>query len=323
MSGAPNVAVVVPATDGSPILERCLAAVRASTEPPEELIVVTEPQGAGPAEARNLGAARAGAELLVFIDADVEIHPDALARVRSAFASDASLTALFGSYDDRPADPGLVSQFRNLLHHHVHTSSPGEASTFWAGLGAIRREAFIAAGGFDAARFASAAIEDIELGLRLSEDGGRITLDPLVRGTHLKRWSLGDFLRTDLLRRGIPWVRLQLERRSAPTALNLGWRHRLSALCSLSAVVALAMRRPLAAAASALGLLALNRRFYGLLERTGGVKLALAGVPLHMLHHLASVAALVTGVAQHALSHEHGAPRPAGERAPEQPRPPA
>ena len=29
-------------------------------------------------------------------------------------------TALFGSYDDAPAAPGLVSQFRNLLHHYVH-----------------------------------------------------------------------------------------------------------------------------------------------------------------------------------------------------------
>jgi GT2 family glycosyltransferase len=323
MTAAPEVAVVVPATDGPPTLERCLGAVRASSEPPEELIVVTQPPGAGPAEARNRGAARAGAELLVFLDGDVEIHPDALARVRGAFASDRSLTALFGSYDDRPTDSGVVSQFRNLLHHHVHTSSPGEASTFWAGLGAIRRDAFLAAGGFDATRFPAPAIEDIELGLRLTEDGRRIVLDPLVRGTHLKRWSLAGFLRTDLLQRGIPWVRLQLERRSAPSALNLGWRHRLSALLSLGTAVALAARRPLAAGFSVFGLLALNRRFYALLERRGGVKLALAWLPLHVLHHLVSAVALVAGVTQHALSRDPGRPRAAGGSAPARPTPQA
>jgi hypothetical protein len=38
-------------------------------------------------------------------------------------------------------------------HEHVdravHVSSPGPAATFWAGLGAIRRDAFDAVGGFD------------------------------------------------------------------------------------------------------------------------------------------------------------------------------
>ena len=121
------------------------------------------------------------------------------------------LVAVFGSYDDQPADPAPVSRFRNLLHHHVHSSSPGPAETFWAGLGAIRRDAFLAAGGFDAARYPEPAIEDIELGTRLVADGASIVLDPQIRGTHLKRWSLTSMVRTDLVRRGIPWVQLQLE----------------------------------------------------------------------------------------------------------------
>jgi transposase len=33
-----------------------------------------------------------------------------------------------------------VSRFRNLLHHHTHTTHPGPACTFWAGCGAVRRE---------------------------------------------------------------------------------------------------------------------------------------------------------------------------------------
>ena len=297
---APTLAAVVPATDSPPTLDRCVAALRASSAPPDELVVVESPPGAGPAQARNAGAAEASADVIAFVDADVEVHHDALERARGAFAADPRLVAVFGSYDDRPADPAPISRFRNLLHHHVHSSSPGPAETFWAGLGAIRRDAFLAAGGFDASRYPEPAIEDIELGMRLVAGGASITLDPEIRGTHLKRWSLIAMVRTDLMRRGIPWVRLQLESGRSSGALNLGWRHRLSALAALAAVGAAAARRPLALAGALGGLVALNARFYALLRRRGGIVLAALGLPLHVLHHLVSVIAAIAGAVAHA-----------------------
>src|SRR5579859_7643077 len=147
----PTVTAIVPATNAPPTLAACLQAIRAADEAPEELIVVE--QGGGPADARNRGAARATGDVLVFVDADVLVHAEAFARIRRAFDADASLAALFGSYDDRPAAPGTVSAFRNLMHHHVHHEGAGPATTFWAGLGAVRRDAFEAVGGFDAARY--------------------------------------------------------------------------------------------------------------------------------------------------------------------------
>src|SRR3954447_6074518 len=144
---APSLAVVIPATDDPPGLERCLAALQAGVYRPDELIVQREPANVGPAAARNLGAAATTADVLVFVDSDVEVHPDALTRIHERFAADPDLTAVFGAYDDAPADPGLTSRYRNLLHHHVHAGAAGEAETFWAGLGAIRRDAFEAAGG--------------------------------------------------------------------------------------------------------------------------------------------------------------------------------
>ena len=297
----PTLAAVVPATDAPPTLARCLAALGASSAPPDELVVVDGPPGAGPAQARNSGAADASAEVIAFVDADVEVHEDALERFRRAFAADPRLVAVFGSYDDEPADPAPISRFRNLLHHHVHSSSPGPAETFWAGLGAIRRDAFLAAGGFDAARYPEPAIEDIELGTRLVADGASIVLDPQIRGTHLKRWSLTSMVRTDLVRRGIPWVQLQLESGRSSGALNLGWRHRFSALAAVAALLAAVARRPVAAAAALGGLVALNARFYALLRRRGGIVLAAVGLPLHVLHHLVSVTAAVAGGVAHLI----------------------
>jgi hypothetical protein len=238
--------------------------------------------------------------VLVFVDADVEVHTDALGRIDAAFADDASLAAVFGAYDDSPRDPALVSSFRNLLHHHVHSSNAGPATTFWAGIGAVRRDAFFAVGGFDEQRYPKPSIEDIDLGSRLHAAGYRIVLDPTIQGTHLKRWTLTSMVKTDLLQRGVPWVELLLSGRADRTALNLGWRHRVSALASIAFMGSLATRRVGAAGASLVALGAANHSFYGLLARRCGPLSAAAGVLLHAVHHLTAVAAAPLGLLAYA-----------------------
>jgi GT2 family glycosyltransferase len=297
----PTLAVVVPATDNPPALGRCVAAVRASADPPEELLVIESATGPGPAAARNLGAAQATSDVLVFVDSDVVVHADALTRIRRALGDHPEWTGVFGSYDDT-SPPGAVAHFRNLLHHHVHQQAPGPAETFWAGLGALRRDAFEGAGGFDSARYPRSSIEDIELGLRLRARGAVLVLDPAIQGAHLKAWTLDQMLATDFQRRGVPWVRLMLNGRSVPTTLNLGWRHRLSAGLAVLSVAALAARR-LDVLAVLLGLfVSLNLPFYGLLARRGGLAGVASGVPLHIAHHLASAAAVPTGIALEAAA---------------------
>lgn len=300
---------IVPATNAPPTLERCLAAIKRAGEPPEEVIVVDSPRNAGPAEARNIGATGATGDVLVFVDADVLVHADAFVRLRQAFAADQGLAGVFGSYDDRPEAPGTVSSFRNLLHHYVHTTAAGPASTFWAGLGAIRREAFAAAGGFDAKRYPLPSIEDIELGVRVTAAGGRLLLDPAVQGTHLKAWTLGDMVRTDLFRRGAPWIALVLRTGTSTTALNLGWRSRLTAVAYVLALVGAGRRRPLPALAALAAAAGLNASFYSLLVQRLGARRAAAAVGLHVVHVLTSVASVPAGLALYLGEARRGSPR--------------
>lgn len=294
-----SLSVIIPATDSPATLDAAVAAVGRSSMPPDELVVVRSPEGAGPAAARNVGARRAGGDVLVFVDADVEMHSDALERIRASFADDQSLSAVFGSYDDAPREQALVSTFRNLLHHHVHASGAGRATTFWAGLGAVRRDAFFAVDGFDEHRYPVPSIEDIDLGVRLHAAGYRIVLDPAIQGTHLKRWTIASMVKTDLLQRGVPWVELLLSGRGDRTALNLGWRHRVSALASVALLGSVVTRRANVAAAALLTLGAANHSFYRLLARRRGPFGAAAGVLLHAVHHLTAVAAAPLGVLSH------------------------
>ncbi|OLE71815.1 MAG: hypothetical protein AUI36_02160 [Cyanobacteria bacterium 13_1_40CM_2_61_4] len=255
--------------------------------------VFTLPATGGPAAARNYGARQACGDILFFVDADVVVAPGALERVATVLAMRPEVAAVFGSYDAHPAADGLVSRYKNLLHHFVHQQGAEEGSTFWAGCGAVRRAVFEAMCGFDQERFRYPSIEDIELGYRLRQAGHRILLDPALQGTHLKRWTLRDLLWTDVVRRAVPWSRLILEGRGLVDDLNLRRDQRLSAaLVGLATLcLALAPLRPSVLTVSAgalLGVGVLNRRLYLFLAQHGGPGFVVMSVLLHWLYYLYS-----------------------------------
>lgn len=174
----PHLSVIVPVYHDAEALTQCLEALAASVNTDFEVIVVddgsptpvtslVQPYGfrclridgpGGPARARNRDVALARADTLVSIDADVCVHPDTLARFAAHFATDSTLAAVMGTCDDTPAAPNFLSQYKNLFHHFVHQSYAGEASTFWSGCGAMRRDMFLAFDGFDEQRYRRPAI---------------------------------------------------------------------------------------------------------------------------------------------------------------------
>jgi len=269
---APRVSVVIAVFNGGDELEQCLAAVAASSLREFECIVVddgstdgrAEPAAArhgarlirlerqqGPAHARNVGAHAARSDLLFFTDADVLLHADTLAVAMAALDSSPGLSAVFGSYDDRPGHGSFLSQYRNLYHHWVHQTGSTKASTFWSGCGAIRRHIFLDMGGFSV-NYRHPSIEDIELGTRLRQAGHGIRLEKTMLATHLKRWSFWNMLRTDIFRRGVPWMELLLREGHLHNELNLSLTSRIAtALAGLFMLSLLVL--PLSGHAAAVG----------------------------------------------------------------------
>src|SRR5688500_4137339 len=72
----------------------------------------------GPAVARSRGSEGARGEVLVFIDADTRVHSDPLSRFAALMRERPEVNAVFGAYDDAPAHPSFLSQYRNLLHRY-------------------------------------------------------------------------------------------------------------------------------------------------------------------------------------------------------------
>jgi glycosyltransferase involved in cell wall biosynthesis len=267
---APRLSVIVPVFNGRLQLPRCLEALRGSRYTDFEVIVVDDcstdntrqiversgarylrtPWNMGPGGARNIGVRHAHGEIVVFVDADVVVAPDTLALIAADFEQHRHLAAVFGSYDESPAWPDFLSQYKNLMHHYVHQIASEQAASFWAGCGAMRREIFEAFGGFDTERYPDPSIEDIDLGFRVARAGHAIRLNKEIQVKHLKKWTVRGLLRADILLRAAPWARLILESRTLPRDLNLTWDARISTI-----LVGLLVAGVLLAPAAAMGLL--------------------------------------------------------------------
>ena len=314
-----SISVIIAAFNASQTLHKTLEAVKLSSVGPLDIIVVDDSsiedtaavarqhgctvlstnRRSGPGCARNLGAAQARGDVLVFLDADVRVHHESL-RLLVAHLDDPAIGAAFGAYDENPLDAGFFSRYRNLLHCHTHRVGRVEASTFWAGFGAIRRELFQEFGGFDES-YDSSSIEDIELGMRLNAAGVQIRLDHRAQAQHLKRWTFPEMSRTDIFRRGIPWTRLILKRRRMPNDLNLRWSQRVSVAAAWIALAACTGHIRLMLAALVV-VAACNGRFLGFLKERAGWSFAIVAFPVQVVFSAYCGLSLVIGTVLHLKS---------------------
>lgn len=311
---------IVPVRDGEDHLRRTLPALAAALPAGAELIVsddgskdaslevarasgarvLEHPETLGPAAARNRGAREAQGDVLVFLDADVRVHHDTLPLLLRAFDDD-DVAAAFGSYDAAPEARSWVSLYKNLAHHFVHQRSREEASTFWAGCGAVRAAVFRSLGGFDET-YRRPSIEDVELGCRMRAAGHRIRLIHAAQVTHLKRWTLMSWLASDVRDRAMPWARLLRSGTPLPVDLNFTTKDRcamvLVTLAVVSAGAALADPRALALAVLALGgVLLLDLDFIAFAARRASPAFGLAAGLLHVGHRAAGLVGLAIGLA--------------------------
>ncbi|MFQ5963171.1 MAG: glycosyltransferase [Candidatus Scalinduaceae bacterium] len=324
MSNQPFVSVIIPIHNGGKHIEKFLDALITSSYPSFEIIMVDDcstdnsveiarqkgitilqlSRQSGPAFARNFGAKHARGEILLFIDSDVAVRRETISSVVVNFQHNSDIVAVFGSYDDDPAEGNFISQYKNLFHHFHHQYSNTEASTFWSGCGAIRKNVFEEIGGFNQKRYTKASIEDIELGYRIRKKGHRILLDKSLQVKHLKRWEFLPILRTDIFQRAIPWSRLILETKFMPKDLNLQISHRISSISVVLMILVIpillfnhtkfySIPTVLIAGLLSLMFLILNRKLYVFYIRRRGFRFMLQVIPLHLLYYFYSGTAFV------------------------------
>lgn len=305
-------AALTPLPDGSELIVAADGAVEdcrpLASRHGARVVDVTGPSG--PAVARNAAAATAAGDVLVFVDADVAVSRAGLTRLARTFTDQPQIAAIFGSYDEEPSDPGFVSQYKNLSHSFIHHTSTTDAHTFWAGFGAVRRAAFCSVGGFDG-RFDRPSVEDIDFGYRLTAAGYDVLLDPALSASHMKRWTVGSAIASDVRDRGIPWTQLIWRYGGLRDDLNLRAEYRWSVVLAylglLTLTIALYDWRALAGLPLAVGgLTVLNRRYYRFFYQKRGAWFAARVWALHALHHLCNGLSFATGTALFFAAHYLG-----------------
>lgn len=153
----------------------------------------------GPAAARNTGATAAQGEVILFLGDDTEPADDGLLTSHAALHEDHPETeyAVLGKvvWDERQPVTPLMRWLDTGPQFAYELLSPGPvdvAGYFYTAHVSLKKAAFDATGGFDT-RFPYAAVEDMEIGLRLRRRGVTLDYRPelLVLHSHpttLDRW---------------------------------------------------------------------------------------------------------------------------------------
>jgi cellulose synthase/poly-beta-1,6-N-acetylglucosamine synthase-like glycosyltransferase len=325
MSDLPSICIVMPAYNAAHLLPISLKAAIAAAGDNKVVVVdpgstdntadvaremgaevIRLPKQAGPAHARNVGTKTVDTDIVVYIDSDCVAHPGIIERIQEAFAANSNLVSLTGSYDDTPPERNFASLYMNLRHHFVHQRAKTTGASFWAGLGAVRRDVYERLGGFDADKYPMPMIEDIELGLRLQKEGDT-ALDPTLHVTHLKKWSVQGVVATDINCRARPWSELIMESGEMPNDLNLHWTQRMAAAIApfvllglVSAPVAALLGQWLLVGAlltpAAISLV-MHKDFIAFFAASAGLSFAVRGWLFHQVHltYSAAVFAMVAG----------------------------
>lgn len=223
----PSVTVVIVNWNGGELLDRCLACLQRQTLKPERILVADNASEDGSAERagrlpgvevlqfeRNLGFAAANNRAIAACDTECValLNPDAfaeagwLAGLAEAAARHPDIGA-FGSLQLADEEDGRIDGLGDAYHvsgaawrigHGVRAVPPGGETEIFSPCAAAalyRREALLAAGGFDEDFFCY--FEDVDLGFRLRLLGYRSLLVPAAvvrhRGAAASGGRHGDF----------------------------------------------------------------------------------------------------------------------------------
>lgn len=313
----PRATVVVPVHDGAETLPACLAALRdlpadvdlvvvddASTDGSGALArgfgvrVLTRPARGGASAARNSGVAATDADILVFVDADVVLRPDAVARLLARLEADPELLGVNGILALDLGTPGLVTAFTNTSIHYQHLRHGAYVASAFTSLCALRRSALTQMGGWDerSSRFAD------DVGSRWRLPPRSVALELGAQGEHLKAVHLRGLL--DHRRRvGLHFVRSLAENlgaaRARPSSVLLDTRYPLPTALAAGTILLLPLwlLRPRLLTLPALAFTLVNLDFaLFTLDHRGAVE-ALLAVPISALEGFA----YGTGLAQGAI----------------------
>ncbi|GAA1799527.1 hypothetical protein GCM10009682_21440 [Luedemannella flava] len=319
----PLVSVIVPNYNYAASLRLCLGSIQAQTYRNIELIMVDDgstddsiaiaesmgvrvlrtPYNSGCAGARNLGVAASSGEILMFVDSDVALDPEAISRSVALLEADAKLAAVCGVHDPVPLiRDSMVEEYRALQYHYWSVTSVGLISFMFPAVCALRRSAFDEVGPFNTKLRQT---EEVDYGHRLTQRYDMLLTEE-VRARHDHDDQLVPLLRK-LFKRARARVPLYARRKAFARGFETSSRAGGS-VAALGAVVSLplallfgplALLVPAAALAASLGA---DLGMYRFVARQRGVAFLAYFTAVHFIVNVTIASGVAVGAAQWLVS---------------------
>ncbi len=197
-----KISIVIPAHGKENYIQKCLQAIQEQQIKNFECIVVLDgknpnlksiiesypfrlielEKNQGPAVARNTGARNANGEIVLFLDSDMILFPNATKIIQEKF-EDKNIHVIQGMYHDSPANPNFTTKFMALKKWIEYKPNGTKTIThIGSEIVAMRKTVFEEFEGFDE-KFKKPTVEDYELGHRISKKY-TIIMTPELRGKH-------------------------------------------------------------------------------------------------------------------------------------------
>lgn len=318
--------VVIPAYNAQQFLGSCLESIQALETPPSEVILVDDAstdataaiaenhavqlirleENVGAGRARNAGTSHTTGDVIVFVDADIAVRPNAIDVIADCFRRHPEAGAVTGCLDGNAPVDGYFSRYKNRYMAFVFSQLPKQVDFLYTSAAAVRRSA-LAAGFSESVSVA----EDTELGMRLAAAGVQIVFCDALRVLHLKQYSLRSFYRNNF-RVPYGWAAIFLARFD-PKALV---RKRRFAHASLTQILGLGLASSSLLAAAAwlfgwlpfwlplaffLAAIGTNLRFLMYLFRHEGLGFALTAILVSYVDQVVMSAGVIAGSAAYLI----------------------
>jgi len=175
--------------------------------------LIVQPTNRGPAAARNAGVNATTSEVIVFVDADVLLPPDFLARLALHYEQGADSVAVEAKV---PTANAACERFFQAQHHYLYGD---DRHVGWSQAFSCRRSLAVRAGLF-AEELPVPGGEDGEFVQRLSTCTNRCVIDKTIVVHHVTPSTIGEFWR-QWQGRGVavPFVRRRMQHTTWPFLL--------------------------------------------------------------------------------------------------------
>ncbi len=213
-----RISIVIPVKGDRGVLSKCLESALSQDYDDYEVIVVgdrmdeeamktvsqfsvkvVENMGRGVSAARNTGAKVARGEVVLFIDSDIILPRDALRKIKESLEK--GYDGVVGLISEEIPYKDFFSRYKNLWMHYTYRILPEEVALFYTSCAAMKREKFLATGGFDE-NYILPSVEDTDFGRKVREYGLKVHCRKDLQVIHLKDYTFWETLKTDFKRSG-------------------------------------------------------------------------------------------------------------------------